>query len=250
MRSISKFATVILLVATVAGCSAGGGSSDATRQDAKIGDAELKAGNPDVALRLADETLVHSPNDAGALTRRGSALTALGRLDEARETLQKAVSVEPRDIEARLALGRVQLPVDPPAAEASFQEVLRQDGQNAAAWNNLGIARDLQGHHAEAAGAYRKAIAAAPEMAAARVNLALSLAILGQGHEAIGLLRPLAEQPGATRKVRENYAAVLAMTGDRQAAEHILAANMPANELAPALDVLASLRTPGESVTR
>jgi Flp pilus assembly protein TadD len=250
MRSISRFATAMLLAAAVAGCSADSGFSDASRQDARIGEAELKAGNPDAALRLADETLLRYPNDVGALTRRGTALTGLGRLDEARENLQKAVSIQPRDIAARLALGRVQLPVDPQAAEASFQEVLRQDGQNAAAWNNLGIARDLQGHHAEAAGAYRKAIAAAPEMAAARVNLALSLAILGQGQEAIGLLRPLAEQPGATRKVRENYAAVLAMTGDRQAAENILSANMPANELAPAVDVLASLRTPGNNVTR
>ncbi len=250
MRSINKLATAILLAAAVAGCSGPGSSSDAARQDARIGEAELKAGNPDVALRLADETLLRSPNDAGALTRRGTALTALGRLDEARENLQKAVSVQPRNIEARMALGRVQLPVDPPAAEASFQEVISEDGQNAAAWNDLGIARDLRGHHAEAADAYRKAIAAAPEMAAARVNLALSLAILGQGQQAIGLLRPLAEQPGATRKVRENYAAVLAMTGDRQAAEHILSDNMPANELAPAVDMLASLRTPGGSVTR
>ncbi len=248
MRSIRNISTAIVLVVAVAGCSAG--AQDASRQDASIGEAALNAGNPDVALRLADDTLVHSPNDAGALTRRGTALTALGRLDEARENLRRAVSLEPHNIDARLALGRVQLPVDPLAAEESFQEVIRHDGQNAAALNDLGIARDLQGRHTEAVGAYRAAISAAPEMTAARVNLALCLAILGQGQEAIGLLRPLAEQPGATRKVKEDYAAVLAMTGDRPKAEQILSANMSSSELAPAVDVLASLRTSGESVTR
>lgn len=250
MRSVRKFSIALALTIAVAGCAAGGGASDAARQDASIGDAALNAGNPEVALRLADETLTRTPGDAGALTRRGMALTALGRLEEARESLGKAVSIEPHDAKALLALGRVQLPVDPAAAEASFQAVIHQDGRNAPALNNLGIARDLQGHHADAESAYRAALAADPEMTAARVNLALCLAIRGQGHEAIGLLRPLAETPGATRKVKEDYAAVLVMTGDRQEAEHILSANMSAGELAPALDVLASIRTPGDSVTR
>ncbi|HBK06089.1 MAG TPA: hypothetical protein DDZ81_09510 [Acetobacteraceae bacterium] len=250
MRLVRNISTALALVIAVAGCSAGGGSADAARQDASIGDAALNAGSPELALRLADETLNQSPNDAGALTRRGMALTTLGRLDEARENLRKAVSIEPHNAKALLAFGRVQLPVDPVAAEASFQAVIHQDGQNAAALNNLGISRDLQGRHAEAEAAYRAALAASPEMTAAQVNLALCLAIRGQGHEAIGLLRPLADSPGATRKVKEDYAAVLAMTGDRQEAEQILSANIAAGELAPALDVLASLRTQGDSVTR
>jgi Flp pilus assembly protein TadD len=220
------------------------------KQDASIGDAALSAGNPDVALRLADGVLAANPRDAGALTRRGLALTALGRLEEARETLRKAVQEQPRNVQALLALGRVQLPVDPAAAEATFQAVLRQEARNAAALNDLGIARDLQGHYAEAEASFRAALTAAPEMAAAQVNLALCLAIRGQANEAIGLLRPLADDPNATRKVREDYAAVLAMAGKRDQAGRILSGNMSANEVAPALDVLASIRVAGSGVTR
>lgn len=255
MRSVISISAVLAIVIAVSGCSSGRGSVDPSGLDASLGDAALNAGTPDVALRLADETLAKSPNDARALVRRGVALTVLGRLDEARESLQKAAAIDPTDSKTRLALGRVQLPVDPAAAEVSFQMAIRPGdpnavAQNAVALNNLGIARDLLGQHAEAETAYRGALAASPDMMAAQVNLALSLAIRGQGAQAVALLRPLAESPGASRKVREDYAAVLAMTGERQEAERILAANMTANEVAPALDMLASLRTMGDSFTR
>jgi Flp pilus assembly protein TadD len=250
MPSIRKFPLAFVLLLAMAACSSQHAPTDAVRQEANLSEAALNAGTPEVALRLADQTLTHSPTDADALTRRGLALTALGRLEEARESLRKAVASQPRNVRALLALGRVQLPVDPAAAEGEFQKVLQQDTQNAAALNNLGIARDLQGHHVDAETAYRAALAAAPDMTAAQVNLALCLAIRGQGAEAIGLLRPLADGPGATQKMRENYAAVLAMSGERAEAERILSDNMTANEVMPALDVLASVRMPEGNVTR
>jgi Flp pilus assembly protein TadD len=249
MPSVNKFPLVFALLLAMAGCSSGG-QSGAAKQEANIGEAALTAGNNDLALRLADDLLTRDPADTDALTRRGIALTALGRLDEARESLRKAAAGASRNVRTLLALGRVQLPVDPAAAEAEFDLVLKQDSQNAAALNNLGIARDLQGHHTEAETAYRAALAIQPEMTAAQVNLALCLAMRGQGSEAIVLLRPLADGPNATPKVREDYAAVLAMSGEREEAERILTANMAAAEVAPALDLLASARVQGTSVTR
>jgi Flp pilus assembly protein TadD len=248
MPSISQFSVILVVLVAMAGCSSHDTPSPKARQEANVGEAALTAGNPDVALRLADETLTRDPGDAGALTRRGLALTALGRLGEARESLRQAVVGQPGSVVALLALGRVQLPVDPTAAEITFQAVLHQDPRNAAALNNLGIARDLQGHHGDAEEAFRAALAAAPDMTAAQVNLALCLAIRGRGAEAIGLLRPLADHPGATRKVREDYAAVLAMTGERDEAQRILGANMTASEIAPALEVLASARVNGQGI--
>jgi Flp pilus assembly protein TadD len=245
MPPISKFALVLVSLLAIAGCSSHDPQGLSAKQEASVGEAALTAGNPEVALHLADEMLVRDPDDAGALTRRGVALTALGRLQEARESLGKAVTIQPHTVATLLALGRVQLPVDPAAAEATFHSVLQQNARHAAALNNLGIARDLQGHHVDAEDAFRAALAAEPDMTAAQVNLALCLAIRGQGAEAIGLLRPLADHPGATRKVQEDYAAVLAMTGRREEAERILGANMNATEIAPALDVLALARVPG-----
>jgi Flp pilus assembly protein TadD len=147
-------------------------------------------------------------------------------------------------------LGRVQLPVDPAAAETTFNQVLGQESRNAAALNDLGIARDLLGRHGDAESAYRAALAASPDMSAAQVNLALCLAMRGKGPEAIRLLRPLAEDRSATRKVREDYAAVLAMAGERDEAERILSTDFGPEEVAPALDLLALGRVVGGSDTR
>jgi Flp pilus assembly protein TadD len=133
----------------LAGCG-GGGEENSTKLDAVASKAALTAGTPELALRLADATLAQHPADVHALIDRGVALTELGRLGEARDSLRKAVAGRPHDTTALLALGRVELPVDPAAAEADFQSVLQKDGRNAAALNDLGIARDLQGRHADA----------------------------------------------------------------------------------------------------
>jgi Flp pilus assembly protein TadD len=248
MQRVKPFVLALLLAA--AGCASKDLSSTVAKQDATVGEAALMAGSPDVALRLADDTLTRNSADADALIRRGLALTALGRLDAARDSLRKVVGREPHNGKALLALGRVQLPVDPAEAESLFQTLLAQDPGNAAALNDLGIARDLQGNHTQAEAAFRSALAAKPDMSAAQVNLALCLAMRGQGSEAIGLLRPLADRPNASQKVRENYAAVLAMAGERDKAGHILAGNMSPSEVIPALDVLASARTATAGMTQ
>jgi Flp pilus assembly protein TadD len=232
------FAFALLLAA----CGTGHTPDNARLTDAATAEAALDAGTPDIALRLSDATLAQHPTDGDALTRRGLALTELGRLDEARASLSMAVTSQPRNVRALLALGRVQLPVDPAQAEINFESALKQDSRNAAVLNNLGIARDLQGHHADAEASYRAAMAAQPEMVAAQVNLALCLAISGRGNDAIRLMRPLADAPEATQKIKEDYAAVLAMAGEREEAQRILSSNMAETEVTQALDALTLAR--------
>jgi Flp pilus assembly protein TadD len=238
----------LVLTLLLAACG-GQYSQNARKEDDAIAQAALNAGTPGAALQLADATLKKHPSDEDALIHRGLAMTELGRLDEARQTLRQAVTLQPRNEQALLALGRVQLPVDPAGAETNFQAALKQDSVNAAALNDLGIARDLQGHHVDAEAAYRAAITAQPNMTAAQVNLALCLAIRGQGGDAIRLVQPLADAPEATLKVKQDYAAVLAMAGKRDEAEHILSAIMPTDEVGRTLDALTLARTGPASVS-
>jgi Flp pilus assembly protein TadD len=233
----------VMLTLLLAACGGGHSPTDAVKLDADMGDIALTAGTPEVALRLAEDALAKHPGDTDALIRQGQALTELGRLDQAREVLHKAVANAPRDVRAVVALGRVLLPVDPAAAEANFELALRQDGQNAVALNNLGIARDLLGNHVEAEAAYRSALAAQPGMTGAKVNLALCLAMRGQGADAISLLRPIAEKPDATRKIKEDFAAVLAMAGKRDEAERLLSTSLATSDVTPALEAFALART-------
>jgi Flp pilus assembly protein TadD len=233
----------VMLTLLLAACGGGHSPTNAVKLDADMGDIALNAGTPMVALRLAEDELAKRPGDTDALIRQGQALTELGRLEEAREVLRKAVATAPRDVRAIVALGRVLLPVDPAAAGAEFELALRQDGRNAVALNNLGIARDLLGNHAEAEAAYRSALAAQPGMTGAKVNLALCLAMSGQGADAISLLRPIAEKPDATRKIKEDFAAVLTMAGNRDEAERILSSSLATSDVKPALEAFALART-------
>src|ERR1700709_1541040 len=133
MVSARKISLVVSLLLAMAGCSSPAPTESS--KEATIGDAALAAGTPDIALHLSDDALAHDPGNISALTRRGLALTALGRLQEARESLSKAATSQPRNTRTLLALGRVELPVDPASAEARFQAVLQQEPRNAAALN-------------------------------------------------------------------------------------------------------------------
>jgi Flp pilus assembly protein TadD len=117
------------------------------------------------------------------------------------------------DPTAQLALGRILLKTDPARAEQVFLEALAESPQNAEMLNNLGIAYDLQGHHAEAQAAYREALSAAPTLRAARINLALSLALSGAAADALTTMQPLAASPSATSAERADVAAINSLAG-------------------------------------
>lgn len=188
----------------------------------RVADAALAGGAPGVALQVARDILAKHPNDAAALVREGDALFAMDHGQEAINSYQRALALEPHNNPAQLGLGRARLRTDPAGAEAIFLRLLAADASNAAALNDLGIARDLQGRHAAAQEAYAQAAAAAPEMAAAQVNMGLSLALSGNSGRAVDILRPLAASVSATPRVRQDLAVALVVAGDDQGARQLL----------------------------
>jgi Flp pilus assembly protein TadD len=200
-----------------------------------VADAALRGGSPQVALQVASGVLARSPNNASALAIQGDALTMLGRHEAAIGSYEEALRADAISTRAKLGLGRLKLASDPAASERLFLEVLQREPRETTALNNLGIARDLQGHHAGAQSAYRQALGINPDFHAAQVNMALSLAMSGQGDRALPLIGPLASQPGATRKMRHDYAAVLAMSGRKEEAERILGADLTPEEVRQAM---------------
>ena len=182
----------------------------------------LSSGAPDVALNICVGLLAKRSTDAGLLACRGDALTAMGRYAEALDAYQAALASNSGSAEAQIGLGRLRLATDPAAAEILFLSALTNDPRNAAALNNLGIARDLQGRHKDAQLAYAEAIAAAPDLRAPQVNLALSLAMSGRAGEALRILRPIGERSDATTRERHDLAAVLAINGKQEEAARLL----------------------------
>ena len=183
------FPTTVALVLLLAGCADPRQPELSHRQPSlRVADAALASGAPEVALRVADLTLAREPRNLRALIARGDALYAMGEREMARAAYRTAVATDPTAVAAQLGLGRTLVQLDPGAAEAAFLAAIAKEPNNIAALSNLGIARDLQGHHADAQDAYRQALVVAPEATDVKVNLGLSLALSGNKDKAVGVL--------------------------------------------------------------
>jgi tetratricopeptide (TPR) repeat protein len=137
---------------------------------------------------------------------------------------------------------------DPRAADIAFSLAVQDDPGNARAWNDLGIARDLEGNFAGAVGPYQHALLADPGDTDAEVNLGLSLALSGDGPQALQYLGPLATGQNATPKIREDYAAALVAAGRDQEAKDVLAVDLPPDQVESEMSGFAALIAQGLSV--
>jgi len=217
--------SIIALVVALAGCA---GTQQAAHQPSlRVADAALAAGAPEVAVRVADLTLERDPRNAPALVAKGDGLYAMGLRGEARAAYRQAVEVDPKLAPAQLGLGRTLVQADPAAAETAFLAAIAAQPDNGAALNNLGIARDLLGRHAEAQEAYRQALAIAPGAADVKVNLGLSLALTGDKGAAVEVLREAAAVPAAVQERGKELAAALALAGDETNAHQVVSAAPP-----------------------
>jgi Flp pilus assembly protein TadD len=220
----------------LAGCGAPGAAADSANASAiRIADAALDTGNPTVALNAVGRVLATDPNDTGALMRQGRANAMLGQSAAAERSLRRVLSLEPRNQPARLALGKVILSTDPAQAESLFTEFLARDPSNTAALNDLGVARDMQAHHAQAQEAYRKALAISPDLASARQNLGLSLAISGKADEGATLIGQVVKDGNADRRARDNLALALAVSGHTGEADKMLREELSPRDATAAL---------------
>ena len=235
-----------VLLLLLAGCTGGAASQLGTGQPGLgVARAALRGGAPRVALQVADGLLSKNPKNIDALIVQGDALTTLGHLDDATKSFTTVLALDPASVQGHVGLGRIRLASNPAAAEALFLEALQRDPRNTIALNDLGIARDLQGHHTAAQRAYSRALGIDPDSHATQVNLALSLAMSGHADRAQRLLQPLASEPGASRKLRHDLAAVLAMGGKQAEARRILSADLSPQEVQQALQDYVDARSDG-----
>ncbi len=230
-------AACCLFVALLAGC----GAPNAPPQGAvgpgtlNVADAAIAGGDPSLALSITQSVLAADPGNVDALVHEGDAYYNLGRCPASVAAYRLALQGDAKSAPAETGLGRCLLKTDPQAAEAALLLAVRDDPGSAAAYNDLGIARDLQDNFSGAAVAYQRALAAAPEMTAVEVNLGLSLALAGNGPAALQYLGPLATGQEATPKIREDYAAALIAAGRPTEARAVLAIDLPQQQVASAL---------------
>jgi Flp pilus assembly protein TadD len=241
LKRLGLLPTTTILVLALAGCTGAQQTGLSRQPSLRVADAALAAGAPEVAVRVANLTLERDPHNTRALVTKGDALYALGLRDEARAAYRLAVDTEPKLASAQLGLGRTLVQTDPAAAETAFLTALAALPDDSAALNDLGIARDLQGHHAEAQDAYRQALAIIPDATDVKMNLGLSLALAGDKDAAVGVLREAAAVPATLQDRPKELAAALSLAGDQTDADRILsngsvlrvAGNVASSEIAP-----------------
>lgn len=140
-----------------------------------------QAGNVERAVQLYRELLAAEPQHAQAWYLLGAAHRSLGRLDDARISLQQAVSVSPGHADAHNHLGVVLAQQGyMEEAVASFRRGLKLKPDNSEMLNNLGLALLKQDKPGEAIAAFQQALAVRPDDAKARHNL--NRALREQGH--------------------------------------------------------------------
>ncbi len=231
------------LCAMLGACAASPVSDLAGTPSVSTARVALAGGSPEVALRICDGVAAREPLNAEAQVCRGDALSVMGRNAEAAPSYEQALRADPHSAAGDIGLGRIALLTDAARAEALFLKALTEEPRNATALNDLGIARDLQGRHADAQAAYAEALAAAPEMRAAQVNMGLSLAMSGQSGEAIRIIRPIASRPDATERERHDLAAVLAMDGKKDEAAKLLRSDLSGAQADEAIAGYRSLQS-------
>jgi Flp pilus assembly protein TadD len=213
-----------------------------------VADAAIAGGDPNMALSVSQSVLQTDPHNPDALVHEGDAFYALGRYPAAEASYNLALQYDPKNAAAETGLGRCLIKTDPKSAEAALELATQDDPGSAAAFNDLGIARDLQGNFAGAIQPYQQALVNQPGLVAAEINLGLSLALSGNGQAALQYLGPLATSQSSTPKIREDYAAALVAAGRQADARQALSIDLPPAQVQSALDgfnaIIAAAQTP------
>ncbi len=153
-------------------------AQDPNRPQARslLGEAYLRGGQYIQALAELKAALAQSPRNARILGNIGWAHYKLKQYDEAHRWLKQAQSLSPQNPRLNQRLGMVL------AAQKKYPEALeafRQGGDEALAFNNIGVYYYLDGRYEEAARCFQKALDLRPTYyEEAKVNLDKTLARL------------------------------------------------------------------------
>lgn len=251
MTHFRNAAFLVLAAATLAGCNtrppvavASNAPSIQAARDA------LNEGEAGTSLAIAKGVLSSQPENVAALSQAGDAQAALGDRLAADVSYKRALRISPRDVRARLGLGKLEVRDDLHAAEATFRSILADSPRDPLVLNDLGYVLDLQERHAEAQVLYRQAIAEDPDHIPSRVNLALSLALSGQADQAEGMMRDIAASSQATPRVKLDFALAQVMAGHDREAASTLSGDLTPTETQAAIDGMAQLRPAGTVVSQ
>lgn len=169
-----------------------------------------------------------NPMDPVAGVKTAQALREMGQFDQAAETAQGVLTLQPGNVEAMLEVGRAHI-----ARGQAFYGIAALEQAKAAAprdWRPLsllGVAYQQVRRPDDAKTAWTEALRLSPDNPDVLTNAAIARMGEGDAPSAEILLRRAAAQPGASLKVRQNLALSLGLQGKTAEAEAILRRDLP-----------------------
>jgi tetratricopeptide (TPR) repeat protein len=181
------------------------------------------AGNFAQAEKVCRQLITARPGNADAHNVLGVTLQALGRGDEAVESLKRAVELAPEAASIHANLGEIlRLQGKTEEAAKVLEQAIKLDPKHSQALNNLGITYFERGKPKLAVEHYRKAIEARPSMAEAHNNLGNALRIMGDVDGAIQAYQDALVHRERYPEAYNNLGTLLSQRGELDQAEHAL----------------------------
>lgn len=169
-----------------------------------------------------------APEDVDAYLHLSQAQRDLRRYPEAADSAQQALLISPNNRGALMQLARAKIAEGQAFfAIAPLEQARVMDPRDWEAVSLLGVALDQVSRRDEARQAWTEALALSPDNPSVLTNMALSMA--GEGHtaEAEALLRRAVTLPGSTTQMRLNLALMVGLQGRTAEAEQILRRELP-----------------------
>jgi protein O-GlcNAc transferase len=178
------------------------------------------------AAAIIEAFLAEAPEDDGALFLLGAARHRTNQLDLAKEAFQEAARLNPRHLQAQLALAAVCMALGEPVEAIRACETATQlAASDPSTWHALAVAQEAAAQRQEALESYDRALALQPLYFDALNNRGVLLLALGKTREAIENNRfYVARQPYSTQAYFNLGSALLADRNYSAAADAFLRA--------------------------
>jgi Flp pilus assembly protein TadD len=169
-----------------------------------------------------------NPADVEAGVKLATAMRQLGRNEEAYNTVQQVLALQPDNIDALLESARDAISGNQGFfAIAPAQKIEQLRPKDWRGPSLLGVAYEQTRQPELALAAHKRALALAPDNPAALCNLGMFYAAQGDTAQAETLLRKAVALPGATVQVRQDLALILGLKGDLAESERLQRQDLP-----------------------
>ncbi|HEV7228850.1 tetratricopeptide repeat protein [Brevundimonas sp.] len=220
-RTLLLAATALCLLTTPAVAQQAAGASSTDR-------AAYERMDPLSRSLFWSQEFEKNPSDPEAAAALPRALRELGRHQEAAEAAERALVVQPDNVDALLEAGRAHIARGQAFyGVAHLERAARLAPRDWRPLSLLGVAYEQVKRPDDAADAWARGLALSPDNPAILANMAMGPLTSGDLVTAEDLLRRAAAHPDAGLQVRQNLALVLGLKGDLAEAERMLRRDLP-----------------------